>query len=166
MEFKLRKFNIGDINALAKHANNIKIAQFMTDTFPHPYGRPEAEAFISSLENSQNINAIDTGEVIGAIGHFPQQGIMRKNVELGYWLSEEYWGKGIMTKAINQTVKHIFSRYDIHRIYARPFGTNIASQKVLEKCGFEREAHFKKTIYKNGEFHDEIVYAIRNPKND
>lgn len=166
MDFELRNFQSSDSEALSKHANNLKIAQFMTDAFPHPYGIQDAKAFINSVEKNDKIQAIVTDEIIGAIGFFPQEGIMRTNAELGYWLSEDFWGKGIMTQAINRTVSRIFTHYDILRIYARPFGTNIASQRVLEKCGFSLEGKFEKTIIKNEQFHDEIVYAIRKETND
>lgn len=80
---------------------------------------------------------------------------------MGYWLAEPYWGKGIITGAVKEIVRYGFEMWDIDRIFARPFGLNIASQKVLEKCGFRLEAKFEKTYFKNNEFIDELVYAIR-----
>ena len=80
---------------------------------------------------------------------------------MGYWLAEPFWGKGIITAAIRQMVEYGFKTWDITRIYARPFGSNIASQKVLEKAGFRLEVRFEKTIFKNGVFEDELIYAIR-----
>jgi RimJ/RimL family protein N-acetyltransferase len=82
-------------------------------------------------------------------------------MELGYWVAEPFWGKGIMTKAVLQMVDYGFKTFDITRIFARPFGTNIASQTVLEKAGFILEARLDKTLYKNGEFLDELIYAVR-----
>jgi RimJ/RimL family protein N-acetyltransferase len=80
---------------------------------------------------------------------------------MGYWLAEDYWGKGIMPEAIRQMVEYSFNNLDIDRIFARPFGINIASQRVLEKAGFILEARFEKTILKNGEHLDEMYYAVR-----
>ena len=80
---------------------------------------------------------------------------------MGYWLAEPFWGKGIITGAVRQMLEYGFKTFDINRIFARPFGTNIASQKVLEKTGFVLEARFEKTFFKNGEYLDECVYAIR-----
>ena len=83
---------------------------------------------------------------------------------MGYWLAEKYWGQGIITKAISEMVKFAFNTYDIDRVFARPFGTNIPSQRVLEKAGFQLEARFEKTLFKNGEYLDELIYAIRQKK--
>ena len=76
-------------------------------------------------------------------------------------LSQEYWGQGIMTEAVRQLVEYAFQTFDITRIFARPFGTNKSSQRVLEKSGFALEARFEKTLFKHGEFIDELVYAKR-----
>jgi RimJ/RimL family protein N-acetyltransferase len=78
---------------------------------------------------------------------------------MGYWLAEKYWGKGIMTKAITEIINYGFQTFDIVRIFARPFSTNLNSQRVLEKTGFTFEARLKKALFKNGEFLDELIYA-------
>ena len=101
------------------------------------------------------------GEAVGGIGLHPKEDIERMNAELGYWLAEPFWGKGIITKAITQIVDFGFKTYDITRIFARPFGTNLASQRVLEKAGFKFECKFEKTLLKNGEMLDELFYSIR-----
>ena len=80
---------------------------------------------------------------------------------MGYWLAEQYWGQGIITEAIRQMAEYSFTTLDIDRIFARPFGTNTASQRALEKAGFILEARFEKTIFKNGEYQDELFYAVR-----
>jgi RimJ/RimL family protein N-acetyltransferase len=98
---------------------------------------------------------------VGSIGLHLQTDILRKNAEIGYWLAEDYWGKGIVTDAIHQIVKYGFENLDIVRIFARIYGTNIPSQKVVEKCGFKLEGKYDKTLFKNGEFLDELIYAIR-----
>lgn len=90
---------------------------------------------------------------------------MRKNAELGYWLGEKYWGNGILTRAIPQVLAFAFKTYDLSRVFARPFGTNVASQRVLEKTGFTLEAKLEKTIFKNGEYLDELIYAQRKNVN-
>jgi RimJ/RimL family protein N-acetyltransferase len=101
------------------------------------------------------------GEAAGGIGLHPQPDIYRKNMELGYWLAEPYWGKGIATRAVVQMTAYGFDTFDIERIFARPYGHNTASQKVLEKAGFKLEAKLEKTIIKNGEMLDELIYAVR-----
>jgi len=87
--------------------------------------------------------------------------VLRKNVEIGYWLSEEHWGKGLMKTAVKETVEWAFQNLDITRVYARVYGNNSSSTALLEKCGFVKEAHIKDSIYKNREFLDELIYAIR-----
>lgn len=76
-------------------------------------------------------------------------------------VSRTFWGNGIITKAIGKIVEYGFKNFDITRIFARPYGTNAASQRVLEKAGFVLEGRFEKTLFKNGEYKDELIYAIR-----
>lgn len=166
MEFSLRPWTIEDLDSLVKYANNFNIAKNLMDVFPHPYSIEDGRFFIdmATKNTPPNILAIEVnGEAAGAIGLHLQNDVYRKNAELGYWLAEPHWGKGIVTGAIVQMVDYGFQNWDINRIYARPFGYNIASQKALEKAGFNLEARLEKTIFKNGEFHDEIIYAIRRP---
>ena len=163
-QVKLRKWRESDTNALAKHANNINIARFLTDAFPYPYSMDDANIYISNVKDEDPVKcfAIDlNGDAIGSIGIFPQSDVHRKNAEMGYWLSEEYWGRGIMPEAIRQIVAYGFETFDINRIFARPYGHNIKSQRVLEKAGFVLEARFEKTLIKNNKFVDELIYATR-----
>ena len=164
MHFQLRPWALSDLDSLVRHANNPDIAKFMMDGFPHPYTEENGKAFIAfaTKDDPIHIFAIDVnGEAVGGIGIHPQADVQRKNEELGYWLAEPFWGKGIITNAIKQVIEFGFKTYDINRIFARPYGTNIGSQKVLEKAGFVLEGRFEKTIFKNGEFLDELVYAVR-----
>ncbi|MEO5890962.1 MAG: GNAT family protein [Ferruginibacter sp.] len=164
MDPTLRPWSASDLDNLVKFADNINIAKFMTEQFPHPYTIDDGMNFIQFATQDIPIHlfAIDIdGQAVGGIGIHPQTGIHRKNAELGYWLAEPFWGKGLVTKAIPQIVEWSFKTYDINRVFARPFGTNIASQRVLEKSGFILEARFSKSYYKYGEYLDELVYAIR-----
>lgn len=164
MNFTLRPWHISDLNSLVNCANNFNIAKNMTNQFEHPYTIEKGEHFIRNVsqQNPLHVFAIDiNGHAVGGIGIHPQHDIQCKNAELGYWLAEAYWGNGIISKAIPQMLTYGFKTFDIDRIFARPFGTNIASQKVLEKTGFTLEAHLKNTLFKNGEFVDELIYGIR-----
>jgi [ribosomal protein S5]-alanine N-acetyltransferase len=164
MDFKLRPWAISDADNLPRYANNTRIAKFMMNRFPHPYTVDDAKAFIALATQDDPIHlfAIDiNGQGVGGIGIHPQQDVYIKNAELGYWLAEPFWGKGIITKAIKEMIDFAFKTYDINRIFARPFGTNKASQRVLEKAGFTLEGKFEKTIFKNGEYEDELIYALR-----
>jgi RimJ/RimL family protein N-acetyltransferase len=164
MNFILRPWTINDLDSLVNYANNPNIARNLTDKFPYPYTSEHGKAFISFATQGTPVNvfAIDiNGEAVGGIGIHPQADIQRKNAELGYWLAEPFWGKGIITSAIRQIIDYGFENFEITRIYARPFETNIASKKALEKTGFVFEGRFEKTLYKNGEYLDELIYAVR-----
>jgi ribosomal-protein-alanine N-acetyltransferase len=164
MEMTLRRWHMDDLETLVSIANNQNIAQYMADVFPHPYTHEKGKSFIEFATTSQtaNIYAITINDKpIGSIGLHLQTDILRKNAEIGYWLSEEHWGKGIVTSAIKQITKIGFADMDIVRIFARIYGNNIPSQKVVEKSGFKLEGKFEETIFKNNEFLDELIYAIR-----
>ncbi len=164
MQFTLRPWRPSDLQSLVRYANNPRVAQNLMNGFPYPYTEADGRAFITQalLTNPANRLAIEIeGEAAGAIGLHPQGDIYCKNAELGYWLAEPYWGKGIMTAAVAQMVAYGFENFDIDRIFARPFGINGGSQRVLEKAGFKLEATFEKTIFKNGVYQDELVYAVR-----
>lgn len=164
MNITLRPWETSDLANLVKYANNQNIAKNLTDKFPYPYTQQSGLAFLEmiSQHNPVQVFAIDlNGEAIGSIGLHPQDDIHRQNAEMGYWLAEPYWGKGIISNAIKQIVDYGFANFGINRIFARPFGSNIASQKVLEKNLFVLEARFEKVLIKNGNLEDELIYAIR-----
>ncbi len=164
MEFELRPWNISDLDSLVKYANNWNIAKNLTDKFPFPYSENSGRAFIefATKDDPIHIFAIDiNGQAVGGIGIHPQDDIHRKNAELGYWLAEPFWGKGVISNAVKQSVDFAFDTFHIDRVFARPFGTNLASQKVLEKNGFVLEGRFEKVLFKNNEYLDELIYAVR-----
>lgn len=166
IEYTLRPWTMSDLGNLVSFANNFNIAKNMSDQFPHPYTINKGRLFIenASKHSPVTIFAIVVNEqAVGGIGLHPQTDIYQKNAELGYWLAEHLWGKGIISRAISNIVEYGFQNFDLIRIFARPFGTNVASQKVLEKAGFKLETRFEKTLFKNGQFLDELVYAIRKP---
>lgn len=164
MEITLRPWHLDDANDLVDLANNKNIAQFMADVFPHPYTIENGKTFIAfatSNPNSKIFAIINDGKPVGSIGLHLQTDILRKNAEIGYWLGEQHWRKGIITQAIPQMIDYGFKNMDIVRIFARIMGNNKASQKVVEKCGFKLEGKYDKTLYKNEEYLDELIYAIR-----
>lgn len=164
MQFHLRPWLASDLSSLVKYANNWNIAKNMTDQFPFPYTESDGKKFIENANHNLpvHIYSIDiNGEAAGGIGIHPKADIHRKNAELGYWLAEPFWKNGIISTAVKQMVDFGFKTFDIDRIFARPFGSNIASQKVLEKNNFMLEGRFEKTLIKNGELTDELIYAIR-----
>ncbi|HPN70711.1 MAG TPA: GNAT family protein [Saprospiraceae bacterium] len=162
--FRLRPWHPDDLDSLVKNANDLSIAKFLTNEFPHPYTADAGRRFIEYATSGETIHifAIEVdGEAVGGIGIHPQRDIMVKNAELGYRLGTAYHGQGIATAAVREMVNFGFNTYDITRIFARPFGSNIASQKVLEKAGFSLEATIRGNIYKFGVVDDELIYAIR-----
>lgn len=164
MEFKLRPWHINDLIDLVHFANNPRIANNLTDAFPHPYTEQDGIEFINMAANDRPtlIFAIEVdGKAAGGIGLHQQTDLKKRNMELGYWLADIHWGKGIMSVAVREMVEYGFKTFKINRIYARPFGTNMGSQRVLQKAGFTLEGTFEKALYKKGEYIDELIYAVR-----
>ncbi|HNW52577.1 MAG TPA: GNAT family protein [Prolixibacteraceae bacterium] len=163
MDFKLRPWNINDVGNLIKYGNNPNITRFMSDGFSTLFTVEKATAFIE-FANSGHDKLYRTieinGEASGGIGVMIQNDIYRKNAELGYWLAEPFWGNGIVSRAIPLIVEEAFQTFDINRIYATPFSTNKASQKVLERTGFKLEACHEKKVFRGGEYIDELVYVL------
>ena len=162
--FRLRPFAMDDLPALVRHANDPSVAANLTDAFPHPYTEENGRAFLEEAMKSVPLRrCIDIGgEACGAIGLHPKPDLWRRNMELGYWLAKEHRGRGIMTEAIKQIVPIGFETFpEVDRIYATPFGSNIASQKALEKAGFKLEAKLEGTLIKLGRKEDEWIYAVR-----
>lgn len=160
----LRPWTTEDLPRLVQLADNPNIARFMADVFPNPYHKEHGKAFIemANAKTPPSVFAIIVDEQpIGSIGLHMQADILRKNYEIGYWLGEAYWGRGLATEAIRQICEYGFEHLDCIRIFARIFGNNVASQKVVQKAGFTLEARFEKTIFKHGEFIDELIYALR-----
>lgn len=160
---QLRPFLTTDAPHLALHANNPKIAENLNDGFPSPYSLTDARDFIRRMREDQPAKVLAIvidGEACGAIGIFIQQNVQRLTAELGYWISEMYWGKGYTTAAVKVMIKYAFDTFDVIRLYARPFPFNIASQKVLEHSGFKLEARLKNGLYKHNTIYDELIYSI------
>jgi len=166
MDFVLKPWSLDDLPSLVRYANNPRIARFMKDVFPHPYTEQAGIEFINRFSHDDPIRVFAihvNGEAAGSIGIHPQGDIMRLNAELGYWLAEPYWGNGIITSAVREIIPYAFTNFDIRRIFARVFSPNIASQHVLEKCGFRLEANIQASVIKNGEILDEFIFAVRQP---
>lgn len=163
-EFILRPWKDEDAERLATIANNKKIADYLRDGFPHPYSIGDAKEFIflaRQIEDDFRTLAIEiNGVLAGSIGVYIKKDVHRRNMEIGYFLGEEYWGKGIMTNVLGCMAQYVFENFDVVRIYAEPFASNKASRRVLEKAGFRLEATLRKSIVKNGVVQDSCIYAI------
>jgi RimJ/RimL family protein N-acetyltransferase len=158
----LRTFNESDAPKMAELANNIKVARNLRDGFPFPYTLKDAEIFIEKYgkTNPMSIFAIEyQGVYAGNISLMPGTDVYRKSAEIGYFIGEAFWNKGIVTTAVNLITDYGFKCLDIVRIHTGIFEYNTASQRVLEKCGFVKEGVFKKAIFKENQVWDEIRYA-------
>lgn len=171
MELKLshstiRNWRRGDEESVVRHANNHKIWRNLRDLFPYPYTRADANWWIekeTSRASSTNY-AIDVGgQAVGAIGLILYDDVFRRSAEIGYWLGEEYWGRGIVTEAVQALTDYAFSNFDLRRVYAGVFEWNAGSMRVLEKAGYQFEARLRKHVTKDGETIDQLIYAIVRP---
>lgn len=164
-QFVLREWKQDDAEAVALAANNQKIAENLRNAFPYPYTLEDAKWYVNDCiaraDERQITRAIVVdGAVVGSIGVFVQTDVYEKSAELGYWLSEDYWGKGIMTAAVRQICREAFERFDLLRIYAEPFAHNQGSRRVLEKAGFTCEGTMRNGVFKNGQVHSYCMYAL------
>lgn len=161
----LREWEEADAERLAEIANNKKIYDNLRDAFPHPYSIDDARQYIALQNNEDNklskvFAIVVDGKVAGSIGGFIKDDIYRKNAEIGYYIAEEYWGRGIMTKAIKLITRFLFDNFDIIRVYAEPFARNKGSRRCLEKAGFRLEAELKCNVIKNGIIENSCIYAV------
>jgi ribosomal-protein-alanine N-acetyltransferase len=153
---------MSDAESLAKYANNRKIWQNLRDGFPHPYLIENATAFITrvtSMKPETMFAICIDHEVVGGIGFTLHSDVERISAEIGYWLGEPFWGRGIMTTALEAVTQYAIKEHQLTRVYAVPYDNNNASFRVLEKAGFELEGRMKKSAIKDGKILDQLLYA-------
>jgi ribosomal-protein-alanine N-acetyltransferase len=159
----LRLWHDGDEESLAHHANNRNVWVNLKDRFPHPYTMNDAREWVRRAHedpNQLNLAIVVDGKAVGGIGVIFLQDVHRHTAELGYWLGEEHWNKGIATEAVKALTEYILSKFHIYRIQARVFDWNGASRRVLEKAGYRMEGRFEKHVTKEGKVADEFLYAF------
>ena len=162
----LRRIQSSDRNRLVSLANNPNIACNLRNDFPHPYTLDHADEFIENARAATPTLrfCIEKDALyVGNIGLHPKEDIYKRNAEIGYFIGEPHWGQGIATEAVKLIVDYGFEELDIHRIFAGVFAYNSASRKVLENAGFEFEGASKDAVFKNGNYFDELRFAIINP---
>jgi ribosomal-protein-alanine N-acetyltransferase len=168
----VRSWRSSDIEALVLHANNLEVARHLRDRFPHPYTRADATAFLRHAapslgavapERPTNLAIEISGEVGGGIGFVRGTDVERFSAEIGYWLGEHYWGRGIVTEALTLVSDYAFRSFNLLRLFALPFEENIASVRVLEKAGYVREGLLRSSSVKFGKPRDQYIYAKLNP---
>jgi ribosomal-protein-alanine N-acetyltransferase len=164
-QFILRHWQLADVPALQKHADNPQVPAYLLDKFPSPYSLADAKAFIDLMVNKLTItnSAIEiNGEVAGGIGLQFREDVYRKSPLIGYWLSEQYWGLGIMTEAVKLITDYAFTHFDTICVVAVVFGKNRGSMRVLEKAGYVQQGVLKQSVVKGGEIMDEHIYVAYN----
>ncbi|MBN1995934.1 GNAT family N-acetyltransferase [candidate division KSB1 bacterium] len=160
--YYVRNWQKSDIPALFKYADNPKIAVNLRDAFPSPYKPADAEKFLAIVleMNPCTYFAIaNHEEAIGSIGFMAGKDVHRFSAEMGYWLAEPFWGRGIITKAVRAVTDYAFREFGLNRIYAEPFADNIASVRVLEKAGFTLEGRLRANVVKRGKVLDQLLFA-------
>ena len=160
----MRPWRRTDAASLVRHANNFNVAKNLRDRFPHPYTEKDAKAFLKHAAAGDLCNlAIECGgEAVGAVGFVPGRDIERFSAEIGYWLGEEFWGRGITTDALSLVTDYVFRELNFLRLFALPFADNPGSVRVLEKAGYVREAVLRASSVKYGVPKDQLLYARVN----
>ena len=166
LEFKggvVRSWAPTDALSLARHANDRAIWRNLKDHFPNPYSLANAEWFIehcrTEIPESAFAIVVDD-EAVGSIGFEHRGDIWRRSVELGYWLAQPYWGRGITTNVVKEMTEWAFDTWSINRVWAGVFAWNPASARVLEKAGYVYEGRFRQSAVKDGELVDELIYSV------
>lgn len=147
----------------ALQRNDREVVRYTGDP-KYPYTKEDALADIRSFLEEENKSRVTRtiladGRPIGIVYFYlPWRG--QKSVELGYWLGKQYWGQGISTYAAKQLCDFAFRTLDINRICASALEVNVGSWRVMEKLGMRREGTFIKAIYQDGEFFNDLYYAV------
>jgi RimJ/RimL family protein N-acetyltransferase len=163
----VRPWRKSDADSLVLHADNIHVARHLRDRFPNPYTRQDARAFLKHAAGAADPTnlAIDVdGAAVGAIGYVPGRDVERFSAEIGYWLGETMWGRGIVSEALVLVTEHAFTRMNLLRMFALPFADNAGSVRVLEKAGYSREGLMRSSSVKFGVVKDQLLYARINPR--
>jgi [ribosomal protein S5]-alanine N-acetyltransferase len=159
---RVRTWRDQDRTALVRFANNRKVWRNLKNRFPHPYTEQDADAWLALSRTSPQRTgwAIEVeGLAVGGIGLVPLEDVHARSAHIGYWLGEPYWGRGIMTDVVRDVTEHAFRELGFLRVEAPVFAWNPASMRVLEKCGYVREAILRKSVFKDGEVIDSMLYA-------
>ncbi|MBD3409364.1 MAG: GNAT family N-acetyltransferase [Ignavibacteriales bacterium] len=160
-DFALRPFRSGDEEDVLRHADNPNVAGTLLDRFPSPYTIEDARAWIDFASSRPDVYFAITrlDRVVGAISGEPGEDVFRESAEIGYWIGEEWRGRGVVPAAVERIVGILFRR-GFRKCWADVFGGNAASARVLEKCGFQREGVRRAHVVKNGAVLDLVLYGL------
>lgn len=163
----VRSWEADDLASLVAHANNRRIWEHLRDQFPHPYTRRDGKAFLEHVMRArpETTFAIDVaGQAVGAVGYVLRTDVERVSAEIGYWLGEAYWGRGLCAAAVAAVTHHAVAQHGLTRVYALPFAHNVASCRVLEKAGFTVEGRLRRSAIKDGRIIDQLLYGFIVPE--
>ncbi len=159
----VRSYRLEDAESLAQNANNRAIWKNLRDGFPNPYSVENGRAFIEHALSTQietNFAICVDDKAVGGIGFVLHSDIERIGAEIGYWLGEPYWGRGIVSEALAAVTQYAIQTHNLYRVFAVPFAHNKGSVRVLEKAGFTLEGRMRKSALKDGEVLDQLLYAF------
>ena len=166
----VRPLAAGDARSLAGHADNREVWRNLRDRFPHPYLEADAEAFIEAAVSAdpQTTFAIEVeSEAAGTVGFVLHDDVERCSAEIGYWLGERFWGRGVLSEVLRVVTPWAFGAYSLSRVFAVPYADNLASRRVLEKAGYTLEGTMRRSAIKDGESKDQALFAlVRDPADD
>jgi RimJ/RimL family protein N-acetyltransferase len=159
----VRSWRESDAESITKHADNRSIWRNLRDAFPHPYRMEDAKQFIemAMARDPETFFCIAVDDqAVGSIGYSFLSDVNRFTAEVGYFLGEEHWGRGIMTEALSAVTRHALDTHQLNRIYAMPYEWNPASFRVLEKSGYVLEGRLRRAACKDGQVIDQLLYAV------
>ncbi len=163
--YRLREFRLEDRVSLRQLADNPRVSAYLRDAFPSPYTDADAHGWLTYCAEvvGPPVNlaiAGETGNLIGGIGLTPQEDVERFSVEIGYWLGEPWWGRGIAASALRAMTRYALWELDYRRCFAGVYSGNEASRRVLSKAGYTEEGVLRKHVFKRGRFLDQIMYGF------
>lgn len=162
----VRSWQSGDLASLVEQANNRQIWENLRDQFPHPYRKRDGESFLKRVRGAwpeTTFAIVVDGKAVGGIGYVLQADVERVSAEIGYWLGEAYWGRGICTDALAAMTQYAIAQHGLTRVFALPFAHNTGSRRVLEKAGYIIEGHLHRSAIKDGRIVDQMLYAYIAP---
>jgi [ribosomal protein S5]-alanine N-acetyltransferase len=159
---RLRPWTAADLASLVRHANNRNVSRQLRDVFPYPYTDEDGRGFLAHSARVTPPTALAIvvdGDAVGGVGITPGSGNERRTAEIGYWIGEALWGRGIGPEALGLMTRYAIATFDLVRLEALAITTNARSCRTLEKAGYVREGRTRKSFLKDGELHDQYCYA-------
>lgn len=160
---EVRSWHHDDLESLVQYADNRKIWLNLRDRFPHPYTRQAGREFLRTAltQRPETLFAIDVGgQAVGGIGFVMMTDVERVSAEIGYWLAEPFWRRGVATEAVVAVTQYAIETHGFTRVFAVPFASNQASARVLEKAGYVLEGRLRRSAIKDGQIVDQLQYAF------